>query len=365
MTHRTYSSVPTARKFQSDTSLFFNSRKDDILLTRIDWLLAKLEEAPGKRTVILCDLFLTCNYWIKLFHERHRRILKDRYPYVLALFEAVVEGLCDSLNCKRPMVPQIISEIYGRDMHGHGIQVDHGHEQAKTFSKLERQLYRLRFKGGLAFMYQWWEKKPGSKLVLAESKHAFTPIARKNEQGRMAKASENYGTFVLTMEREIFMAKPYVGQHGARDGIFHSSFTGGDLVTMAGTMLIIEGQIRGIRPDSGHYKPTEMNMALLLQALGMFGVNLRKIQLFSYDGEDRGTGLEFLAARMTWAQFDKQRRDERTHRIDTDDTRDAYGVNKKFPHLQRGPRIPPRPSVNLQPPQILIPSDSPNVSFYN
>ncbi|MBL8177409.1 MAG: hypothetical protein JNK48_22220 [Bryobacterales bacterium] len=355
MATKTYIKVPTAKQFLQDSSVLFSIRKSDIVVTHIDWLLGKLENTAEKRTVILCDLFLTCNFWIKLFHERNPSLNRDRYPVILALFESVVNELASAWGCSQMKVAQTIREIYGRDMHGHGFQVDYGEGRAKYFSPMECEQYRLRFKGGLAYQYQWWEAKASHRLVLADSYRCYSAIKRRGDNG-MASSSNGYAIFAMNIERAIYMGKADIGENSSRTGTFHSSFNGGGLVTMAGTIYIVNGKIEAIRADSGHYKPTELNMALFLQALAMYGVRIESILLFSYDGESRGFALDFLKSKMSWKEFDTQRRKERAHRIDADDYREMNGLPKKFPDLKRGPAfsrpIPPNalqqtPTVDL------------------
>ena len=356
MKHFTYPKVPSPTQFQKDTSITFAYRKDDIVLKHIDWLLEKYQSrsAQGmasKTNPILCDLFMTCNFWIKSYHEGNRRMEKERYPAVLALFEIVVNTLCTALRCTRGSLPDILVEIYGRDMHFHGIQVDHDQDKAKYLTKMERQMYRLRFKSGRAYQYQWWQDDPlSAPLVPAESSRAYTALRRRGLDGHGVDGSENFGCFVMTIERELYMAKPFVPQGPTKDGMFHSSFTCGDVVTMAGTMLIKDGRILGIRADSGHYKPTQMNMALLIQALTMYGVDLKHIKIYEWNGFEVGNITDFMKSRMSWDEFVKQRRLERTHRLETDEARDIRGLDRKFPRLVPPP-LPPRPGQARLPQQ--------------
>lgn len=359
MNNITYIAMPTKKDFQRDSSITFAFRSDDIIISRIDWLLDRYYESKPTKRAVMCDLFLTCNFWIKSFHEKNPRMRKERYPAVLAVFEVVVREFCDIFKCTRAKVADTMFQIYGRDMHSHGVTVDHGENRAKYFTKVEREIYRLRFKGGLAYQYQWWKRKPGADLHHADSKHAYTPIHRKGADANMAVGSENFGCFVMTVDRAIFMAKPFVGDSDSHEGIFHSSFTGGEVVSMAGTMLIKNGRIRAIRADSGHYQPTEMNMALLLQGLAMYGVNLHDIELFAFNGGSLGNAFHFIQSKMSWSEFEKQARAEGAHRLTTDTNREWRGLDPKFPGL-KPPSIPPRPNqiVVQQQQPIVMPSST-------
>jgi hypothetical protein len=344
MNHFKYHQIPSPAQFQKDSSVTLALRKSDKILTHVDWLLERYTHYTisttdwSMRRVILADLFLTCNYWIKLYHERHPRILKERYPAVLALFEAVVEKLGELLQCTKGQVAQALDEIYGRTMHAHGFEVDYKEGRAKYFSKAEAAIYRIRFQGGLAYQYEWWKPNFGRKLVPAESERAFVEISRRGANGAdRAFTKKNFAGFVMTIERELYMAKHDIGTSHGHDGLFHSSYTKGQQVMMAGTMLIENGRIKAIRGDSGHYKPTEQNMAMLLQALGMFGVDLSRIELYSWDDRLIGNALAFLKSNLSWSQFCSQRSNEQAHR-----------VNGAAAYQRFGPK-PPAPPTPAEP----------------
>jgi hypothetical protein len=345
-----YVNIPSAAQFRKDSSVRLAIRSDDTILKHIDWLLERYDENVGlgkfsRYMVILGDLFLTCNFWLKSYYQKNPLMKKGRYPAVIALFEAVVGRLIVELKCDRHQVARTIDEIYNRDLHKHGLQVDGLSKRAQYFSKKERQIYRLRFRGGIVYQHRWWQNPPSMELTLAESRRAYNgTITRAGNAG-----SVDYGGFIMTMERELFMAKHWIGDIDSRAGVFHSSYTAGDRVIMAGNMLIKGGVIWAIRSDSGHYQPTEMNMAALLQALGMLGVSLRRIALFDYKNNPLGTAPDFLKARESWDQFVQQRTDERQNRKESDDYRqDTLGQKPRFPHLQpkSAPQTMPQPTAS-------------------
>lgn len=328
-----YTSIPSKTHFQQDTSIRFAFRSDDKILVHLDFLLENYYAKDHTRRAILLDLFFTCEFWLKLYEEGHKKMRKERLAGIQALADAVVRALCALFECGYGELANVISEIYGRDMAKHGFTVDYDHKSAKYFSERERELYRLRFKAGRAYQYKWWQENPGHNLAVAESSRAFNPkISRRNNDNGTAKALTGFGTFIMTIDRALYMAMPSLG-NGPHTGTFHSSFTGGAAVAMAGTILIRNGIVEAIRPDSGHYQPTEMNMALLLQALAMYGVRLDRVKLFNFEGELLGDGLSFLRAHMSWKEFAKQREIERLHRKHADQERSKYGLNPKYPHL--------------------------------
>lgn len=339
---KTYTSIPFSTRFDLDTTVMLKFRNDDPYLKCIDRLLDRYHwSKKSQQEVVLCELFQTCNYWIKRYHQKDPVCLKERYPAVLALFEAVADELAVRFGCtetrgdfvtnptgevaafrfrtQHMQVAHIIQQIYGRDMHVHGIQVDQEDLQARYLDRAERAIYRLTFKAGLAYQYQWWlglGRK--TKQVLAESKFAYAALRRAAESATVkTSAFIGWGMLVITLERDVYMAKPDIGQ-----GMFHSSLTRGGRVTFAGTVFVRAGKVLGIRPDSGHYKPTETNMALALQVLAMHGVNLNELWVFDYMGRFLATGREFLKSGLSMRKLMEQKDSEEQHRKASDRYRD-------------------------------------------
>ncbi|HEY1377435.1 MAG TPA: hypothetical protein VGF55_11615 [Gemmataceae bacterium] len=335
----TYMTMPLVRQFQKDSSVTFAIRGDDRILFHIDWLLERYHffnwrpgaDAESKRRLILSDLLMTCKFWLKRAKEGHPRMKKERAPAIAALEAAVWNQLRAVLRCTREEAEQTIDEIYGRSLSENGLNTDDLHQDAKYFSEMERKAYRLRFRGGLAYQYPWWDTSARQTLRPADSSHAFNPEVQRPGG---AVGLDGFGGFVMTMDREVYMAKHTIGGQFGQNGVYHSSYTAGRVVTRAGTMLIKAGEIKAVRSDSGHYKPTEQNMAALLQGLSMYGVNLRQIGLIGYDGMFLGYAPEFLASHFTWEKYQQLRAKEHETRV----LGDAWRVEKKgrpqFPYLR-------------------------------
>lgn len=272
----------------------------------------------------LCDLFLTCNFWIKEYNRLNPRQANARYHAVLALFVAVVAKLRVMLNCKNDSeVARKMELIFGRAMHEHGVQVDDEDKRAKYFSDAEREIYRIFFKAGRAYQFQWWGSKSYSE-VICDSVHAYTLVRRRGSE-----TGAGFGGFVMTVERTLYMAPHSVGQNFQNNGIFHSSYTSGSSVMMAGTMLIQQGKILAIRPDSGHYQPTETNFRNFLQSLCMFGVDLTQVRVLDFTGGDIGKAFEFLRNGWSWREITLQAKNEAEHRIGVDAYRSLNLLGKK------------------------------------
>jgi hypothetical protein len=108
--------------------------------------------------------------------------------------------------------------------------------------------------------------------------------------------SFDYGFFVLTMSRDLYMAKhrPYTPEKRTEDGrillseavngFYHSAYVGGEPVVCSGTMLIQMGLIKAIRFNSGHYQPHANNYRALLMALRMWAVPLDRVVFEDFNG---------------------------------------------------------------------------------
>jgi hypothetical protein len=331
-----YGWVPSPKQFQKDTSITFAIRSHDRILKHIDWLLERYEARSrnvtqyehSKRLVILCDLFFTCKFWIKSFVEKRPAMKAERHAAVHALFGATVRQLADWLKCPSADVGKKIHDIYGRSLSIDGVNVDEVEQSAAYYTEAERQVYRLWFRGGVAYQYQWWVNPlPVMTRVPADSRHACGEIIHRPGAGD---SLPDFGGFVMTEDREVFMSKHEVAPEGGV-GIFHSAYTRGNPVVMAGTMLIKAGVIKAIRSDSGHYHPTQQNMAALLQGLSMYGVNLRRVAVMDYDTKPLGNAVDFLTSRMTWAKFTEQQKKEAWDRMMSDGQRVTKNLPPKHP----------------------------------
>lgn len=316
-----YSTIPTKSKFQADSSVTFAIRSSDRILTHIDWLLERYEhwtkqsDGSSLMKVILADLALTGRYWVTksdgYLKSTDSHVLKNRYPVVKALLRCAEACLCQHLGVTALELDQALDEMFGRQISGLGASIDNNGLNAQYLDATELELCKVRFRGGLAYQSPWWQGKRScfqSGPMLAESKRAYVACMRGGNA-----STENYGAFVMTLDRTIYMRK-HALETVDKPGLYHSAYTRGGNVTMAGTMLIEKGRVLAVRNDSGHYMPTVMNMTFFLQALGMYGVNLSRVSVFSYEGTALGSAMDFLKTgsdpTLSWAKFEKQMNQE-------------------------------------------------------
>lgn len=285
-----YDKLPSYSTWQSDSSVTFAIRKNDIVLHRIDKLLENywITKDTSKKFIFLNDLYFTLDYWLKSY-KTNSRMEKGREPSIFALFARVVEELCKTFGCTVNGLPRELELMWGREMSTCGVSVDIIREQAEYLTRTEAAQYRVWFKGGKAYMLPWYNPSVAKpRLELAESKHAYV----KEAQVRNSQEATNYGFFVLTMSRDLYMAKhrQYDSNSGSK-GFYHSSYVAGEPVQCSGTMLIERGVIKAVRINSGHYQPHMNNMRALVMALRMWGVPVNNVCFEDYQGNPiNGTG---------------------------------------------------------------------------
>jgi hypothetical protein len=281
-----YDKLPSYSTWQKDSSVTFAIRKHDIVLDRIDGLLEHYwtTKDSSQQFIFLCDLYFTLDYWLKVC-KTNTRMEKGREPAVFALFARVVEDLCASFGCTINGLPRELELMWGRELSAPGVNVDIVRNQAEYITRAQAAQYRLFFKNGKAYMLPWYYpsvSKP--KLELAESRHAYV----KEAQVRSGDAV-NYGFFVLSMSRDLYMAKHRMFDSNGPKGFYHSSYVAGEPVQCSGTMLIERGKIRRVRLNSGHYMPQLNNLRALIMALRMWGVPVNDIVFEDFKGNPIGT----------------------------------------------------------------------------
>jgi hypothetical protein len=168
------------------------------------------------------------------------------------------------------------------------------------FSKDDLIKGRLMFRSGLAYQLPWWDATDKLTPRLAESSRGYVPMVRDGATG-----SAGFSGFVMTVNRDIFMLRHDFDSRRTKNNQFHSSYTGGALVAMAGTILIQKGRIYGVRTDSGHYWPGLHNMNSFLMALRMYGAQISKITLYDFKNTDLGKADVFLAKNTNWDLYSK------------------------------------------------------------
>lgn len=239
------------------------------------------------RLALLGQLYFVSDHWLKIASKTPDvGVYKLTLPAVTPLFLTVVDKLCKAFRCSPNVLPQALEEWWGRALTEHGYAVDNALWQlqgtkwvprppradevgkfpdvAQYLSRAEVENYRLRFDNGLAYMRS---RTDAGKWVLAHSEAIGWSCGDKTLPAMMDKG---YAGFALSMGRELFMAH-HRGSFD-KDNFFHSSYLSGNSVLCTGTLKIVNGRVKAIRNDSGHYQPTLDHLVNVLQTLAMHGV---------------------------------------------------------------------------------------------
>jgi hypothetical protein len=237
----------------------------------------------------------------------------------------VALDLKEQFGCKLTDVSQRVTEMVGRDLTEGGRKTDE-ERNVLYYDKLLVKKFRLRFRSGRVYRYEDRSRLP-VRLVPLDSELFEQKDAEVEVKG--AKRLRGWGPFVMTVEREFYMSKHYMpGENDPTQGIFHSAYSAAGAISFAGTMLVKNGQILGIRGDSGHYQPLLHNMTVALAALSMHSVPLQSIRVidFNKDATDLGSAHEFIGSKLTWWEFEKAAKDFRRKRLDRIKAGKTYGT---------------------------------------
>lgn len=335
-----YTLIPTLTQWRRDSSVAFAFRSSDMILSRIDTLLDLFHNrSTSTAAVIACDLFFTLDYWLRSYRTT-TSMEKGRLEAIQALYAAVANLLCKRLNCTINSLPRELELMFGRELSDLGVQTDTVEQRGMYILKrAEIQKYRLRFRGGRVYRYTWMDKETGPmKLVPVNSSDYYDQS--KDKKHTLA----GWGSFVMTMNREIYMAKHWVGQYGEENGFFHSAYLGGQPVSCAGSMLVEHGRILKVRGDSGHYKPTDSNMFALLQALQMLGVLLKDMKVVSFDGKVETSAPQFFKTNANWDLLVKNQEvthadNKWGHLAQPDQGSNNFNIDKHRPNLNKVPDL--------------------------
>jgi hypothetical protein len=292
----TYDTMPTLRKWQSDSSVALATRDKDIVLKRIDQQLDNLNKAAdaAQKFICLSDLYFMADYWLKIY-KSNSLMEKGRAPAMQALFTRAAYDMCTTFNCTINGLPRELELMWGREMTAGGVKRDLLDQCAEYITRADAAKYKVYFKNGLAYQFPWWNHTLAWRRQLVNSRFAYDPqavVLTANRPGALP--NRDYGFFVLTMSRDLYMAKhrpgaPASNGNRANMGFYHSAYTAGEPIACAGTMLIHDGVISRVRFDSGHYQPHNNNALALVMALRMWGVNVDRIAFEDFNARLLGT----------------------------------------------------------------------------
>lgn len=251
---------------------------------------------PNERAYLYFQLYFALNYWLRYF-KTNLDMHNQREPAVRALFRFVVRELSRIFNCGVQAVPNILEDYFGREMSAHGSRIDTaGMAVYQNRARLEKWKLHYDFKTR-KFCYL--------KNGKMDPAHSFSI-----REGDINKADlkEGYANFVLTMGGDIYMA-PHAYNRTTKQSFFHSSYTSGQPVQAAGSILLTYGALEGLQNNSGHYQPTDSYMVNVLKHVQMLGHTItNKIKVWNYGGSTWTGAADFIEAEGNWEALVKRQK---------------------------------------------------------
>jgi hypothetical protein len=235
------------------------------------------------RLALYGQIYFLADYWL-----RHNDADK-RKASVNDVYLTAVDKLCQKLDCTVNVLPSKLEEYWGRYLGTHGwggcdrpVTTGASPKIAIYLERKKAELYRLTFIRGLAYQLTWFRDPP---FVLALAESASVGFDDKSG-GQMFEP--NWGGFALSMGRDFYMAKHRGGY--SSDDFFHSSYLAGGAVMCTGSLLIEAGVVKGVKNDSGHYRPRIEHLVNVVETLKMYGVDIAQVTVkavkYSYDPGD-------------------------------------------------------------------------------
>ncbi|NIO02195.1 MAG: hypothetical protein GTO42_08640 [Candidatus Latescibacteria bacterium] len=344
--------LPTAKEWKNMTPPDIRAGCPSQLLAYVDECLAEYASvhdydaaANWDRLAALGNLYFACDMFLKEEEKRHPPLVGQQNPNSVigwcmwSLYVTVIDELCRIFNCNVNVLPQRLEECFGRILTPHGANLDSIPNVARYITrvkfhkrKLSREFLMIKFKGRRAYMR---DRKHPTKWVPADSRKlgGVQPKAVDKARGKMMRPG--HAGFALSMSRELYMAR----HRGSfpRDNFFHSSYLAGGTILCSGTIKIVNGEVREITDESGHYKPTPYHIINLLETLRMHGVDLGAIWVHCYCWPGWYTGDQVIAWRRGGAGLRERIAENRALIAQREGAMPAILM-----------RNPPRPSTTVQ-----------------
>ena len=240
---------------------------------------------------------------------------------IRGLFIVVANKLAAACRCTINTLPNELEKLYGKSLTTHGLRTGFGCARVNwvraTICNAPQPT-----SSGFSLETGWlsfpW-RKPGAQIELLNSrdwyKHDFNlgeTVIEKNEKGEpieIVVLDPEWAQFVMSMSRDIYMGPHMNIPRGSNcEGsvaIAHSSWLAGTSVQCAGSMLVEEGVVKGIRNNSGHYKPSDNHLVSALELLRTVGVILSEVEVYDYTGKHQRSAPEFLRNGYSWVTWEK------------------------------------------------------------
>lgn len=303
-----YSRMPNLNQWKKKDSYVRDirvRRNQDRNLLGIDAIVTAINNSKknGMRNYLMIELYFATNFWLRNFKQQRSSMHPGREDAVRALCRYSIEQMAKGFKCGVQAVPTQLERYYGRTMSTHGQKMD-DENPGHYMTRAEVEQYKLIFDKGMAYCFDWENKKFGQDFVLAPADTSWI----RQQDSEQKTLAYGFSRFAMSMSRDIYLA-PHVSYRAApllreKRGIaapaVHSSYLAGMPVLCAGSIEISDGVVKGVKTDSGHYQPTYDSLMNMIRHLSVVGVNLGAVDILDYFGVPLGTASEFIANNTNW-----------------------------------------------------------------
>lgn len=300
--------IQTKTDFQKAThltALWSGKRSADVTLLTIDALLDAFHLATNDnaRVIALVKLYYATDAWLKKAERGATDVNSRRTPGVYACFASVSYRLSELVNVPINLLPDWLTETFGKAMVAHGAHLDVGLELADYLSAEQVAKYRINLSGGRAYQQEWWLNSKKWVLANSSSIRDGTEAVRKEIGGDPSHvlSDEGYSGYVMSQGGDLYSGPHFATRGQTKESArFHSSYFGGEPVLCAGEILIEDGVIREINNSSGHYRPGGNNISMMLELLMVQGVRLAQLQVYDIVTRTTTPATAWLKANPTF-----------------------------------------------------------------
>jgi hypothetical protein len=200
-----YAVIPSASRFRDDSSVFGATRSKDAALHAIDGLLDALPRTAQRdeRFTTFAELFFAINSWTIALRSKTPGVEPKRYDAVMALLAVVERELMGMLGVgNRGTLANELIRICGLPLTAGGQNTDFRF-MAQAMKSARREASKLHISGGIIRRYtvDIVGAPPGLQPV-----NSAWFVNNSLSRGTAGAAMVDFAPFVMSMEREFYMA---------------------------------------------------------------------------------------------------------------------------------------------------------------
>lgn len=187
-------------------------------------------------------------------------------------------------------IDKAIIEVYGRPNPHTDFELKRLGSLVYLQEDSQRHCFKIKFRNGLAYRCRRLDSGTGGEYFPYDSLESGES---EKDDGRVHYAMDARG--------RLYVGYIKKNEQNRKD-FYHSSLTGGQTVFSAGTMKIVQGKIKEITNDSGHYTPDAKHLANALYLLQLRGVPLEDVEAVHFKTGQHVKASDIMTGRK-WPEF--------------------------------------------------------------